>query len=215
MIWVFGDSFSADFEKYVPWKESNVNSYFKYKGYIPKSYSKLLSEKTGHDVINQSVIGCDNSLIFLTFMNTFSQIKDDDVVLIGWTAIERFKYAFEKQWYPSKSPNFDVLSENTFDELTLHRENVMYMREQMSIISFIEKILKTQKVFQWTWSTIVHSDLFMKSTITHETNGVVDDIHFGEIGHLKLFEHIHNEFKTKDKVKLNTKLWENENRNIL
>ena len=208
MIWVFGDSFSVNFEDFGKGNFKSIDNYLDSKGYIPKTYSQLLAEELNEDITNLSMIGSDNSLIILRIMENYNKIKENDIVLINWTAIERFKIAYVNNWASSLTFNSKILSRNVYDEIALLRANILYIKEQLTFIKFVEEIFKTQKLFQWTWQTIFLTDKFMDSTILKETNDKIDDIHYGEYGHKLLYNHISNELKIKRTFNLNFELWE-------
>jgi hypothetical protein len=208
MIWVFGDSFSANFDDYVKGNFKAIDNYLDYKGYVPKTYSQLLADELNEDIINLSRIGSDNSLILLKIMENYSKIKENDIVLINWTSIERFKIVFENNWTPNLTFNTKILSRNVYDEISLLRQHVLYIKEQLTFIKFVEEIFKTQKVFQWTWSTIVMMDKFIDYTILKETNDKIDDIHYGEYGHKFLYNYVSNELKINRTSKLDFEQWE-------
>ena len=210
MIWVFGDSFSSPFKSF--WGESTIHNYIKYKGYRPKTYVDLLSEQLHEQVTNLHRIGSDNSLIFLRFMENYHLIKEDDIVIFGWSAIERFKFVDkDQQWNTSLAGDPEIMSKNVFEELMIHRAHNLYVDEQLSMVSFIENILKTQKVFQWTWSNFyphqLDYNIFFENTITFETKGKIKDLHYGEIGHKKLYEFMSEGFKTRNQIQLNIDRW--------
>jgi hypothetical protein len=208
MIWIFGDSFSANFDYFKKGNYKSIDEYLNYKGYIPKTYSQLLAEELNEEITNLSRIGSDNSLIILRIMENYSKIKENDIVLINWTSIERFKIVFENDWVPSLTYNTNVLSINVYDEISLLRQHVLYIKEQLTFIKFVEEIFKTQRVFQWTWQTIFNTDKFMNYTILKETNNKIDDTHYGEDGHKFLYNYISNEFKIKRTSKLDFEQWE-------
>jgi hypothetical protein len=58
----------------------------------------------------------------------------------------------------------------------------------LSWINLINKI-RTNKLVHWTWYEKEN-----KESITLETNGVVEDLHYSENGHIKLASEIINSF---------------------
>ena len=62
-IWVFGDSFSVPFKRV-----ENIMPYVKYKGYCPKSYSEIISEELGYELMDKSAGGSSNYDMFHTYI---------------------------------------------------------------------------------------------------------------------------------------------------
>ena len=80
-LWVFGDSFSVPFKKIE--KEC---PYVHYKGYCPKIYSELLSEKLEYNLIDMSVGGCSNYSLFHKFIDCMEKIKPNDILIKATTS---------------------------------------------------------------------------------------------------------------------------------
>ena len=46
-----------------------------------------------------------------------------------------------------------------------------------------------------------------RQPITFETKGKIKDLHYGEIGHKKLYEFMSEGFKTRNQIQLNIDRW--------
>ena len=92
-LWIFGDNASAIFGKT---KERRFKYYKEYRnGIFPKTWSELLSKELGYDLRNMAVSGQSNYDIFDMFCKCIDQIQKDDIVIIGWGYIERFRLVDE------------------------------------------------------------------------------------------------------------------------
>jgi hypothetical protein len=201
MIYVFGDSFSEDTKKET--KSSYIDRYFKYKGREVKFYTELLSEKLNQPITNFSRGGMCNDYMFLEFIKNYKDIKSNDIVIFGWSNIQRILIPNNGMWF-SNLHGFKTLSQNTQDEIRIMRSDPLFVQRQLEIIDFINNCLSSDiTTIHWTWSTIHHKNSLSIST---ETNGEIDDSHYSEEGHLDLYQKILSQLKLTNRVKIN--LWE-------
>ncbi len=195
-IFIFGDSFSAS---YIPDPLSNTDwrtNYVNWKGYTPKVYGEILADKLNMKLINNAVGGNDNYTIFETFCDNAEYIKNDDIVIIGWTSYFRFRLANKNNWQqilPWYKSEIEGISNQTIQEILLNRESSKkYVDEINSWIKLINLYLKNNKVIHWNWDGLSYSTkingyhLNKFETIYTETYGEIDDGHFSESGQLKL-----------------------------
>ena len=201
MIYVFGDSFSEDTTKET--RSSYIDRYFNYKGRKIKFYTELLSEKLNQPIKNFSRGGMCNDFMFLEFMKNYKDIKSNDIVIFGWSSIQRFLMPNNGLWF-SNLHGFKKLSQETQDEITIMRSDPLFTKKQLEIIDFIDNCLSNDiTTIHWTWSTIPHKESL---SICVETNGEIDDSHYGEEGHFNLYQKILSQLKFTNRVKIN--LWE-------
>lgn len=201
MIYVFGDSFSEDTTKET--KSSYIDRYFEYKGRKVKFYTELLSEKFNQPIKNFSRGGMCNDFIFLEFMKNYKDIKSNDIVIFGWANIQRFLIPNNGLWF-SNLHGFKTLTQNAQDEIRILRSDPLFTQRQLEIIDFINDTLSDDiTTIHWTWSTIPHKNSL---SIYTETNGLIDDSHYSEEGHLDLYNKILFQLESTNRVKIN--LWE-------
>ena len=111
-LFTFGCSYTADFET------GNLIPYLKYKEYrggtYPKSWPTLLSEKIGMNIKNYGLGGTGNQSIFEQFCIHCDEINENDVVIIEWSYIHRYRLADDIIWR-----NFSAgpLSQTKFNEI--------------------------------------------------------------------------------------------------
>lgn len=205
--YVFGDSYSVEFDN--PYLHPPGHEYCNWKGYTPKKYFHLLTEKFGStEILNFALSGNDNDNIFEKFTEIYPQIEPDDLVIFGWTAIGRFSICNNREegdtnmnlWGSSVSYNNFEWVEKT----SQNRSTSLYYDRMMKLITFINNVLKNNKVVHWTW--IYKPELeFDETTIKTETKGVVNDFHYNEKAHLELYNKMVNEFKSSNHISVD--LW--------
>jgi hypothetical protein len=204
-LFTFGCSYTADFET------GNLIPYLKYKEYrggtYPKSWPTLLSEKIGMNIKNYGIGGTGNQSIFEQFCIHCDDINENDVVIIEWSFIHRYRLADDIIWR-----NFSLGSLTNFNEfhnmIFVNRTNELYIDEIFNFIKLINEFSKSKKfkIFYWLadeemkkrlskdtinienfiyWKKSIKGETHLQGglTIKEETNNVVDDDHFGELGH--------------------------------
>ena len=198
MIWIFGDSYSATFDTFGIglWAEE----YIKWKGYLPKTFGDNLADKLKTEVRNFALGGSDNDTIFESIIKNAPEFKKDDIVIVGWSSIIRFRLVNDDNKFDFILPNINNnniisdISETTINEILVNRSKPMYFEEFKIRFDFLNWLLKDIKLIQWTpWGGNLHTQeyviRFSKEDKTHvsiETNGVINDTHYSELGHIEL-----------------------------
>jgi hypothetical protein len=201
--YVFGDSYSVEFDDsglYPPGYE-----YCNWKGYVPKKYFHLLSEKfESTEIINYAMSGNDNENIFEKFTEEYDKIEPDDLVIFGWTAMNRFSICnYEKIGVPKSDLWSSSVSYNHFDWVVksgANKTTLLYFNRNMKLINFINRVLKDNKVVHWYWDYKPGNELNDDKTIKAETKGVVNDFHYNEKAHLDLYDRISKLFESTNHV---------------
>ena len=198
-VWTFGDSLTDGFRSDNTW----AKKYVEWKGYIPLTYGEIISKKLNYELINLGKGGSDNNTIFESFIKNIDNIKDGDIVIIGWSDIGRFRLATKNNTWnsfvPSHENNYtdmENISNQTIMELCVNRLSDVYISEINIWINFIKKTIKNFKVINWsTFSQGKINGIFVKEIeqITNETNGIIKDAHFSEKGQKQLSEILLNE----------------------
>lgn len=193
-LWCFGDSYTERYKSNVDW----CKKYIDFKGYLPKVYCDFLSEELGVESQNCGVGGYDNYSIFESLCKKIHLIKENDIVIIGWSSVIRFRLAAKDgdwvKFVPGTVTDYHIshhtdASRNTIEEIFVNRDNLLYYNEVNEWIHFINHTMKNNKVIHWTpfddnVNLNVHK-LLKFETIKMETN-VVEDNHYGENAHKKL-----------------------------
>lgn len=155
-VWAFGCSFTAD---YHPLDNDPPNNYDKYRdwkgGVLPDTYPKVLADMMGYAVKNLGVGASSNYHIFRNFCNSVSEIKENDVVIIGWTSLLRFVLVNEgcetiQDILPSQ--DYPEFNRDLLDYIVVNRANPIWNEEILSFMNIINEICKVKKinVFYWT-----------------------------------------------------------------
>ena len=212
-LWVFGDSFSVPFKKI-----ENEHPYVPYKGYCPKIYSNIISEELDLNLMDMSMGGCSNQSILHTYIKNIDNINQDDIVIVGWTQPIRFRIASKRNDFydviiavAPYMEEFIDMSVDSLNDFTINRStHSIYWDELIDYIKVIDKSTKTKNIIHWTWvsptdkiDTNIYERQFYNlllpfkkyKSVKEETNGDVDDFHYGEVGHMELAVDLLDEIK--------------------
>ena len=198
MIWIFGDSFSAPFDNF----EIGIwgKEYIKWKGYVPKTFGDNLADELNTEVRNLALGGSDNDTIFELIIKNAPQFKKDDIVIVGWSSVVRFRLVNDIDRFVFILPNVNNsklirdVSEMTMNEIMVNRSNSLYFEEFKIRFDFLNWLLKDITFIQWTpWGANFPNRKYdikfakeNKPNVKLETNGVINDTHYSELGHIEL-----------------------------
>jgi hypothetical protein len=203
-LYIFGDSFSAGFSFESNW----TNPYVNWKGYTPKGFGEIISQKLNLELINLAENASDNYSILQKFCDNVKNIKKNDLVIIGWSSPLRFRLV-SNDWitilpnndkFSTKEIDKTKISESTLIEILLNRDDVRYCNEVNSWIKLLNNLDKN--IIHWTPFDQRLDCMFLNKfeTIFTETNGELNDWHFSENGHIQLSDLFINKFKSKNKI---------------
>jgi hypothetical protein len=198
-LWIFGDSYSAPMREYGQY----ANQYFEWKGYEPKVYGDFLSELLDVELVNTAMGGADNYTILNTLCDSIDKIKDDDIIIIGWSSPTRFRLVTDSlspNGWKSILPNcpevgFKLISRDSMEQVLINRQSSeLYWKEITSWSKLINKTFKNNKVIQF--SPFAYKGLSVPfdwiigehniEDIKRETNDLIKDSHYSENGHKHL-----------------------------
>ena len=162
-VWVFGDSFSVDFENN---RIGNFELYKDLKGSYPKSWGKLISEELGCDYKNFAQGGWDNYSILQSFCENITEIKPNDIVFVGWAPEPRIRITDENGKWRSFNAMAQIdwggISSDCILDLLLnrvtgeHREsNKGVEEERIAWENMIKFTMKDMILHIWRWSNII------------------------------------------------------------
>jgi hypothetical protein len=164
-LYTFGCSFTEDYKK--------SNSYNEYKKFrnneLPDVWPTLLSKNLQKNLINKGHGGIGNSQIFVDFCELSERISKDDIVIIGWTKITRFRWADENRWQHLMGSDKDMnsISLKTHNEILVNRTNPLYIEEINNYEKIIIELSKYKQFQVYFWSS--DSDIIYKSPKNKET----------------------------------------------
>jgi len=195
MIWIFGDSFSTSFNHHTVinfWGRDYIN----FKGYVPKSFGDIMSDKLGVEVKHIARCGICNDTIYELICENAPLINKDDIIIIGWSQVERFRLSGRVngwcQLMASTQNTFSELpniSESTLEEIFVNRSLKLYVDEYMKRRNFLNWLFRDNVLIHWT--PFVNQFKFILgyggiSTILHETKNLIKSGHYSETGHQQL-----------------------------
>ena len=206
IIWVFGDSFTQSMAP-VPNLKDWRFKYTEYKGHTPKVFSEFLSADYGYTCHNRGHGGADNYTIIDIIINHLDQIKDDDVVVVGWSSIHRTRLANKFGKFTSILPGGDPrfkketakligVSPDTVDDVLVNRlDGSCYVSELNRWIKLLNHTFKNNIIIHWSPFYNFHQGMDVISlpivqTILQETDGKIQDSHYSENAHEVISEHI-------------------------
>lgn len=203
-IWTFGDSFTEGFDQKAWWSEE----YIKWKGYVPKVYGEILSEKLGFKLKNYGKGGSDNYTIFQNFCDVSDMIKPNDFVIFGWSSPIRFRLLRANGTWEYVVPNFDEnlrmvenVSISSLKEILAHRDHDMFIWEVNSWIKLITTFLNAINVDIIHWNTFdykINAKYIQELERVHfDTKGEINDAHFSENDQKELANILLNMYRNK------------------
>lgn len=127
-LWIFGDSFSNNFTL------TNNENVKRYLEIIQKTeikyWPQILAEKFNFELVNYAKGGNSNYQIFQDFCDSCHLIKENDIVIIGWGLIEKFRISENNTFlniHPSNTRSFFNMSKETLDAVIENRK-VIHLR---------------------------------------------------------------------------------------
>ena len=161
-LWTYGCSFTADYNLndgiYEPYT-SSYDEYRKFKGGIlPDVWPEILGKKIGYDTYNCAVGGSSNYKILNQYYDTCHLIQKDDIVIFGWTSLERFRLAnLNENMFIDILPmgftdNNCGVSKTSIDEILVNRTHNIWTFEVMGWIQMINHFMDGvgAEVYHWT-----------------------------------------------------------------
>ena len=191
-FWIFGDSFSTRI----------TGPYLEYEP-DAKIFSQLLGEKYDCEVLYASGGGADNYTIIDGFIEVLEKIKEDDVLIFGWSEITRFRLPTKEGHFRSinavnytlfeKEYQIPNISNKTYYELFYTRAHKVYHDELSKFIKLINYTFRNNIIIHWSWVDYEHPvNLTIKyfdwESIFDHTNRKVYDFHYSVNSHRILFE---------------------------
>lgn len=193
-LWTFGDSFTENYKDHHEWSRN----YIEFKGYVPKSYSQVMSEMLDCDLENHGGGGFDNYSIFETICENAEKFFPGDTIIVNWSDTLRFRLAGnDNQWgrFVPNNINFDSVPtkdvcQRTFEEIIVNREHHLYVDEVNKWISLLNVMARERfTMIHWTpfdLPTLEAYKFSINETIKKETMGKVNDHHYNEKGQILL-----------------------------
>jgi hypothetical protein len=154
-LFTFGCSYTEDFKDN---KIKNYEDYFHYRGgNYPKSWPTILSEKLELNVSNYGIGASGNDLILNQICAHINEIKKGDVVIVGWSYINRYKWGVDNsnKWHNLGAGALnqnDFISKSTHEEIVVNRSHPLYIQEvyyRMNLINYISNAVGFD-IYYWS-----------------------------------------------------------------
>jgi hypothetical protein len=192
-LWSFGDSFSTPYGD-KPYKV--CDEYINYKGYEPKMFSNIIAETLGMNCIIKAKGGLDNYSIMENVCNISDKVIDGDLIIIGWSHINRFRIVKKNgEWLPIlpflRLTKFEEFNMDMLDIFAMNRLDFedKYTNEVNSWIKLIDLAYKNCTVIHWSahQKTKINATIIKNiTTISKETKNIIEDTHHSETGQKEL-----------------------------
>ena len=154
-LFVFGCSYTQGFNR----SKDNKN-YQLFKDYrggdLPKDWPTLLSEKMGFELKNYGEDASGNNQIFQEICSHCGEFNDGDVVIIGWTFIDRYRWVDynENKWMKHGSGHIigQHITKSTHEEIVYNRTHPLYIEEIYNYEKIIDELSFNKKFKVYYWS---------------------------------------------------------------
>ena len=131
-LWIFGDSFCSTFD--INQISDNMKNYLNFiDDNSIETWSELLAKKLNYNLINRARGGNSNYQIFQDFCDNCHLIKENDIVIIGWGLIQKFRISENNMFLnisPGNNRSFKNISKSTIDSVLKNRSEVSFINEK-------------------------------------------------------------------------------------
>lgn len=159
-LFTFGCSFSENFQPYNDKSNGNPQSRYIFEtlnGVVPDGWTDILSKKLNYNQKNYSIGGDNNYGIFSQICEYCNQFSENDIVIIEWTNVHRFRWPNKENKWGSRLPGFfndlDGISKNTYEEILVNRSHELWYNEIYQYEKIIDKLCSLSKsnIFYWSF----------------------------------------------------------------
>ena len=192
MIWSFGDSNTEGYNLEYQW----VKDYTEYKGYIPKWWTEVLSDRLGQPLTNRGKGGSDNYTILDSIIKEIPNIRPNDTLIINWSSVLRSRAVLNDKLislhvggFPD-IPNFD---NEAIQQMLVNRDSERFVEEVLGWGRLIQHSFKDCKIIFWSSFPEFRGKVAIDNarlhalpnsiySISDETNRKITDGHPSETG---------------------------------
>ena len=159
-LFTFGCSFSENFQPYNDKTNSNPQSRYIFdilNGVVPYGWTDILAKKLKYNQKNYSIGGDSNYGIFSQICEYCNQFSENDIVIIEWTNVHRFRWPNKENKWGSRLPGFfndlDGISKNTYEEILVNRSHELWYDEIYQYEKIIDRLctLSKSNIFYWSF----------------------------------------------------------------
>jgi hypothetical protein len=154
-LWTFGCSYT---EGYVETSQT-FQEYKKYcGGEFPKTWTEILAEKLNLLLVNKGEGASGNQQIFQEFCKNSNKFSQNDIIIIGWTFLERYRIALDDQTWlklgPGKVNQNIAISEDCHESLVINRTLKPYVDEIYNYEKLIDRFCESLSINVYYWTII-------------------------------------------------------------
>lgn len=174
-LFAFGDSHTKTFKSHFEAGTVWAKEYFNYIGEIPKTYTEIIANNYNMELFNFGVGGCSNYTVFQEFMDNYKKIKPNDIIVFGWTAVNRFRLANNVNCFVDILPNTphpkqnDDVDLSSTQQLSVNRDtHSVWWTEVTQFIDIIKTLLPNNEIYHWTWvdpEIVVSNNIWSQESI--------------------------------------------------
>jgi hypothetical protein len=154
-LFVFGCSYTQGFNRSKDNKNYQLFKDFR-GGDLPKDWPTLLSEKIGFELKNYGEDASGNNQIFQEICSHCDEFNDGDIVIIGWTFIDRYRWVDynENKWKKHGSGHIigQHITKSTHEEIVYNRTHPLYIEEIYNYEKIIDELSFNKKFKVYYWS---------------------------------------------------------------
>lgn len=198
-LWTFGCSYTGEYHP-LSFADGSPNNYTKFKEYrggeLPKVWPYRLASMLNYDCKNLGLGGACNSQIFLEFCKVCEQIKENDIVIIGWTQLARFMIpenitSSTSDFSPVQPNGFEHIqketsgfSKSTLAEIIVEKSNPIWSSVIYDWENLLVDLSKSKKFNIFFWSSdskIIYDDI---DKLRNKKNYLLINAKDGVISHI-------------------------------
>jgi hypothetical protein len=190
---LFGDSYTyghntfGGYEPHLKWEKFRGSE-------LPPSWGELLSNKLDMNLSMNAVEGSSNDETFQTICKQCVNFKKNDIVIINWTYMHRFRWAIpeiKKPYEPlilpfwkrtgiANLPNDTDISEHTRFDIAINRLNPLYVEEIYDYENIIDTLAKSIgfNVYYWSVDNTVIQNL--PPELLHQKKYILNELFDGD-----------------------------------
>ena len=155
-LFTFGCSFTENFSSYNDINNPVPQSRYIFEilnGIVPDGWTDIVSKKLNYEQKNYSRGGESNYGIFSQFCEHCHEFSENDIVIVQWTFVQRFRWPnIENKWssrLPGYFSNYDGITQDTYEEILVNRTHKLWYDEIYEYEKIIDRLcfLNNCKVF--------------------------------------------------------------------
>lgn len=178
-IHTFGDSFTVTFKQHLSGGSLWAGRYIDYIKETPEIYSEIICKHFDFELKNYAIGGSSNYTIFETVIENKKYFSPQDIIIINWSAINRFRIANHQNFFVDIAPNTPHPKQNddvelvTTQEIAINRDSYnVFWKEIELFVNIISELIPNNKVYYWSWekpSVDVSSNIWSEEDVKHRT----------------------------------------------